>query len=254
MLQITVKEASRLMISDLVSLQFDFTTKSFEENFETLSSLVKKTKKNSLVLAPEFCLSGYNYANLDKSAEFSEKILPKIKKLSGDRILSLTLTQKENGKFYDNAKIFHNGKEIYSRAKAKLFSIGDEQKYFQSGKTKDIGILNINKVKIALLICFELRFTKLWDKIKGADIILVPAFWGKARKSHLRALGMALAIANQCFVIISNSSDKDMASNSCVIDPFGVIREDDSLNILTMPYDEKTVKKMRRYIDIGLRC
>jgi len=253
MLQTTAKEVSLLMISDLVSLQFDFATKSFEENFETLSSLVKKTKQNSLVLAPELCLSGYSYTNLGESAKFSEKILPEIKKLSKDRILSLTLTQKRDGKFYDNAKMFYEGHEIYSRAKVKLFSLGDEQKYFQSGKTKDIGILSIDKVKVALLVCFELRFTKLWDKIKGADIILVPAFWGKARKSHLRALGVALAIANQCFVIISNSSDRDMASNSCIIDPFGVIKEDDNLNILTMPYDEKVIKKMRRYIDVGLR-
>ena len=240
------------MISDLVSLQFDFATKSFEENFETLSSLVKKTKQSSLILAPELSLSGYNYANLDESAKFSQKILPKLKKLSKDRVLALTLTQKKDGKFYDNAKIFYNEHEIYSRAKAKLFSIGDEQKYFQSGKTSDIGIINIDDVKIGLLICFELRFTKLWDQIKGADIVLVPAFWGKARKSHLRALGMALAIANQCFVIISNSSDKDMASNSCIINPFGVISEDDNLDIITIPYDKKAIKKMRRYINIGL--
>ena len=252
MLQTIAKEVSLLTISDLVSLQFDFATKSFEENFETLSSLVKKSKQNSLVLAPEFCLSGYSYINLEESAKFSQKILPELKRLSKGRILSLTLTQKKAGKFYDNAKIFYEGHEIYSRAKAKLFSIGDEQKYFQSGKTSDIGILKIDDVKISLLICFELRFTKLWDQIKGADIVLIPAFWGKARKSHLRALGIALAIANQCFVIISNSSDDDMASNSCIINPFGVITEDDNLNIITMPYDKKIIKKMRRYINIGL--
>ncbi len=241
------------MISDLVSLQFDYATKSFEENFETLSSLVKKTKKNSLVLAPELCLSGYSYEYLEESAKFSEEILPNIKELSKDRILSLTLTQKKDGKFYNNAKIFYNGDEIYSRAKVKLFSIGDEPKYFQSGKIQGISTTNIDKIKVALLVCFELRFTKLWDKVKGADIILVPSFWGKPRKSHLRALGIALAIANQCFVIISNSSDEDMASNSCIIDPFGVIVEDDNLDLLSVPYDKKIVKTMRRYIDIGLR-
>jgi len=241
------------MISDLVSLQFDYATKSFEENFETLSSLVKKTKKNSLVLAPELCLSGYSYEYLEESAKFSEEIFPKIRELSKDRILSLTLTQKKDGKFYNNAKIFYNGDEIYSRAKAKLFSIGDEPKYFQSGKIQDISTINIDKIKVALLVCFELRFTKLWDKVKGADIILVPSFWGKPRKSHLRALGVALAIANQCFVIISNSSDEDMASSSCIIDPFGVIVGDDNLDLLSVPYDKKIVKTMRRYIDIGLR-
>jgi len=253
MWQTTAKEVYLSMISDLVSLQFDYATKSFEENFETLSNLVKKTKKNSLVLAPELCLSGYKYDNLDESANFSEKILPKIKELSKDRILSLTLTQKKDDKFYNNAKVFYDGEEIYSRAKAKLFSLGDEQNHFQSGEIRDISIINIQGVKIAILICFELRFTELWDKVKGADIILLPSYWGKPRKSHLKALSVALAIANQCFVVTSNSSDDNMASSSCIVDPFGVISEDDNLNITTMPYEKKTIKKMRRYIDIGLQ-
>ncbi len=241
------------MISDLVSLQFDYATRSFEENFETLSSLVKKTKKNSLILAPELCLSGYNYEHLEESARFSEKILPKIQELSRERILSLTLTQKRDGEFFNNAIIFHNQKKIYSRAKAKLFDLGNEQKYFKSGKTKDINIIDISGTKLALLVCFEIRFIDLWEKTKGADIILVPSFWGKPRKSHLRALGVALAVANQCFVVISNSSDEDMASGSSIITPFGDICEDDTSRLISNNFDKNIIKKMRRYINIGIK-
>ena len=242
-----------MTISNLVSLQFDYATKSFEENFETLRTLVKKSEKNSLVLAPELCLSAYSYENLEESAKFSQKILPNIKELSKDIILSLTLTQKIDGKFYNNAKIFCDSQEIYSRSKAKLFSLGSEQDYFQSGKTEDMQIVENCGIKIALLVCFELRFVELWERLKGADIILVPSYWGKPRKSHLRALSIALAIANQCFVIVSNSSDTDMASGSCVIDPFGEIVEDDNLRFLSAKYDERLIKKMRRYLDIGIK-
>jgi predicted amidohydrolase len=241
------------MISNLVSLQFDYATKSFEENFETLSSLVKKTPINSLVLAPELCLSGYSFENLEQSAKFSQNVLKELKELSKKRILSLTMTEKIAGKFYNNAKIFFDNKEIYSQAKVKLFELGGEPLYFEGGDEKDIKIVECCGVKIAIIICFELRFIDLWQKIRGADIVLIPAYWGKPRKYQLRALSIAQAIANQCYVLVSNSSDEDMASNSSIINPFGEIKEDDKENILCEKFDKKVIQKMRRYMNIGLK-
>ncbi len=253
MWQTTAKEVYLSMISSLVSLQFDYATKSFEENFKTLESLIQKTKKNSLVLAPELCLSAYSYDNLEESAKFSQSVLPKLRELSFDRTISLTLTQKTDGKFYNNAKIFFDGKEIYSQSKIKLFKLGGEPNYFSRGKEEDVKIVECCGAKIALLICFELRFIDLWQKIRGADIVLVPSYWGKPRKSQLRALSIALAIANQCFVIVSNSSDEDMASSSSVIDPFGKITENDKQDIIDTKFDKNLIKKMRRYMDVGIK-
>ncbi len=240
------------MISDLVSLEFAYASKSFEENFQTLSSLVQKTPKNSLVQAPELCLSGYRYEKLELSAKFSQQIVPKIKELSKDRILSLTLVEKVGENFFNIAKIYHDEKEIYSRAKVKLFSLGEEEKHFAQGDTKEIKTVDIEGTKIALLVCFELRFTKLWDRVSGADIVLIPSYWGKGRKEHLAILSRALAVANQCFVIVSNSSDDDMASNSCIITPFGEVIEDSSFGLIKAKFSKKLVTKMRRYIDVGL--
>ncbi len=252
MWQTIVKEVYLLMISKLVSLQFDYASKGFEENFEILKTLVAKTAKNSLVLAPELCLSGYSFENLEQSADFSQKVLPRMKELSKDKILSLSMTQKIDGKFYNNAKIFHDGKEIYSQPKVKLFKLGNEQDYFQSGKDEDVKLIEINGTKVAILICFELRFIELWKRVKGTDIILVPSYWGKPRKTQLDALSNALAIANQCFVIVSNSSDEDMASSSAIITPFGDASRDDDAQIITTKFDKNLIKKMRRYLDIGL--
>jgi predicted amidohydrolase len=252
MLQTTAKGVYHLMISDLIALQFDYTTKSFEENFETLSTLISKTPKNSLVLAPELCLSGYEYDNLRESANFSQKKLLEIKKMSKNRIISLTLTQKQDNLYFNNAKIFCNEKEIYSRAKAKLFSLSEEEKYFAQGYESGVQIIETEGIKIALLVCFELRFLELWEKLKGADIILVPSYWGKSRKSHLEALSKALAIINQCFVVVANSSDENMASSSCVISPFGDVTQDDNASIISAKYDKNMIKKMRRYINIGI--
>ena len=241
------------MISNLISLQFDYATKSFEENFETLCTLIDKTPKGSLILAPELCMSAYSYDKLKESAYFSQSVLHKLKKLSKERIISLTMTQEIDDKFFNMAKIFSDQNELYSRPKVKLFKLGDEQNYFQSGTTEDIKIVDIDGIKISLLVCFELRFIDLWQKLRGSDIILIPSYWGKLRKSQLRSLSIALAIMNQCFVVVSNSSDADMASSSCIINPFGECTEDDALSILSVKFDKNLIKKMRRYMNVGLK-
>jgi predicted amidohydrolase len=236
----------------LVALQFDYENKSLEDNFETLKQLVNKTPADSIVLAPELCLSGYKYESMDESAEFSKQILTQLKELSTCKTISLTLIEKIDGKFFNNLKIFHDGELIQSRPKARLFPLGDEQLHFSQGEDKEIKIVEVNGIKIATLICFELRFTELWQQVLGADIILVPSYWGKLRKKHLKTLSHALAIANQAFVIVANSSDKDMASSSAIITPFGDVYRDDSLCTISHEVDFNEIKKMRRYINIGL--
>ena len=236
----------------LVALQFNYENRSLEDNFKTLKRLIDKTPTQSIVLAPELCLSGYKYDLLKESAEFSKKILPELENLSTSKTIALTLIEEIDGKYFNNLKVFHNKKLIQTRAKARLFPLGNEQIHFSSGVDKDIETIEIDGIKIATLICFELRFTELWQKTLGADIIFIPSFWGKLRKSHLKTLCEALAIANQAFVIVANSSDDDMASSSAIITPFGNVYRDDSAFIIKHEVDLNEIKKMRRYINIGL--
>ncbi len=237
----------------LVTLQFSYENRSLEDNFKTLKQLIEKTPKNSLVVAPELCLGGYRYDSLKESAYFSKKILFELEKLSTCRTIALTLIEERDGNYYNNLKIFHHRKLIQSRPKARLFPIGNEEKYFVSGKIEEIDTIEIDGIKIATLICFELRFTELWQKILGADIILVPSYWGKPRKEQLELLSCALAVANQAFVVVSNSSDEGMASSSAIITPFGDKYIDDSKSILKREVNLSEIKKMRTYLDIGLK-
>ncbi|MDD2383409.1 MAG: carbon-nitrogen hydrolase family protein [Sulfurospirillaceae bacterium] len=255
MSQITVRAVSLLMTSSptLCALQFAFEFQSFEENFATLRQLIEKTPKNAIVLAPELCLSGYCYQDMDKAALFSNAIMGELKKLSLDKTIGLTLIEQTPQGFFNNFKLFHHGEIILTRAKAKLFTLGDENDYFQEGNTDDITLLEVDGIKIAVLICFELRFTELWEQIKGADIVLLPAFWGKLRKGHLETLSQALAIANQTWVLCANSNGDEMAAASGIISPFGDTFRDDTQALLMHPFEKTEIKKMRRYIDIGLQ-
>ena len=236
---------------NLVALQFQ-TTNNFEENLQKLVALIQNSPINSIILAPELCLSGYSYNNMNNAMTITNKAIPLLKELSQNKIISLTMTTKENEKFYNTAFIFANGDIVHTQSKYNLFPLGEEEKYFTNGLKDDIKIIEINSLKIACLICFELRFIEHWEKLKGADIILVPAMWGKIRKNHYETLTKALAITNQCYVIASDSSNDDMAKGSGIINPFGEEVRDDNSEIIIEKFDKNLIHKMRRYINIGL--
>ncbi len=236
----------------LCALQYAYEFQSFEQNFETLTTLLDQCPKHAIILCPELCLSAYSYDKMDEAAIFTQKILPTLKQHSLEKSFGLTLITCKENRFFNTFMFFHKGACVYTQDKAKLFALGDEETYFEAGKSESIHPFAIDGTKIAVFICFELRFPSLWEQIKGADIVFIPAFWGEPRKTHFEVLSTALAIANQAYVICANSSDQGMAKSSGIITPFGVAKRDDNNNVITELYDAKEIKTMRRYIDIGL--
>jgi omega-amidase len=177
-----------------------------------LNLLVNKIKNSTakLILASEVIVTDFDYKNFDKANEFATKIKKTILPLSQNKIISFTLIEDNKNKAY----VFYQNKIIYKREKIKLF--GYEKKYFKTGKI-ELEIFEIEGIKFAILICFEIRFIKYWQKIKGVDIVLIPAMWGVERKEHLKTLSTALALSLQSFVIVSDA----LAKESNIITPWG---------------------------------
>jgi predicted amidohydrolase len=237
---------------ELVSLQFPFFEDNYEGNLNTLLSLVNKAPKDAVVVAPELCLTNFSFDKMEKAAAFGAEAKEEIKKYSHDKIITLSMTEKIEDRFYNSAKIFYKGEEIYSQPKAKLFAFGDEDKYFSAGDTKKFQIVEIEGLRYAILICFEIRFVELWLQIQGADIIMIPALWGKLRKEQLEAITKSMGIINQAFVVLADSANDDMAKSSGIITPFGEEYRNDDSTYISHTADLKDIKKMRRYMDIGL--
>ena len=235
----------------LIALQIK-TTSNFQENLTYLKDLINLCEVESLILAPELALSGFSYDMMEEAAQFSQKAIEEIKELSKDKTIALTFITKKENKFFNTLYIFHNLQIIHTQSKVKLFPLGNELEYFSSGNVDNIKIIEINGLKIATLICFELSFPQLWERIKGADIILNPAMWGLKRKDHYESISKALALVNQCFVIACNSADETMGKGSAIINPFGIVKKDDSKEIIEDIFDKNEIKKVRAYINIGL--
>jgi len=220
----------------------------YQENLDTLLAHLENYTDKHLVVAPEVFLTGLDYAHMTTAAKFSVNALKTLKKEVDEQVVILTLIVEEDDDFVNQAVVIHKHKIIHKQEKVKLFKLGDEDLYFRAGKKKKIKPFEIEGVNYALLICFELRFKDLWKQVEGADVVIVPARWGKLRKNHLEILSRALAVMNQCYVVVSNSSDIDMASSSAIIAPTGVVVQDDKQEAIEGTIDFREIKKMRRYI------
>lgn len=220
----------------------------YQDNLKKLIECLETQHDKALIVAPEVCLTGFDYKHMRTAAKFSAKALKIIKKMADRQIVVLTLILEEKEGFVNCAVVIHRHRIIHKQEKVKLFALGDETRHFLPGKKKNIKLFEIEGIKYALLICFELRFKALWKQIEGADVVIVPARWGLARKQHLEILSRALAVMNQCYVVVSNSSDKDMAKSSAIISPNGDAVQNDTQSQIEGMIDLRQIKAMRRYI------
>lgn len=239
-------------MTTLNSLLFS-TCSDYNINLETLLGLIHDTQKDSLIVAPEVCLTGFDYDNMDKMLAFADIAIAKIKKASKNKIIILTMLENRDDEVYNFAKVFYNGEVVYERAKARLFRFGDEHKFMSEGSDEDIKIITVAGIKLAVLICFELRFKELWKLTEGADVIAVPSYWGESRSENFKTITATLAVINQCFVVASDSMNDDATKMSGIIAPMGKVARNGNKPCLSVEYDSKEIKKMRRYMDVGIK-
>ena len=241
----------RVKEQTLCSLLFK-TTPNYNDNLQTLLTLINQTQDNTIIVAPEVCLTAYDYDNFDEVLAFAPLAIEKIKKASQNKIIILTIIEKKDGEIFNFAKVFHNGEVVYERAKARLFRFGDEHKYMSEGSDDAIKIIEVDGIKIAIFICFELRFKELWQMSEGADVIAVPSYWGALRTEHFKSLTQSLAIINQCYVIASDSQDDECTKMSGIITPQGEVQRNGNKPCLELEYSKKEISLMRRYMDVGI--
>ena len=236
----------------LCSLLFK-TTPNYNDNLQTLLTLISQTQENSIIVAPEVCLTAYDYDRFDKVLAFAPVAIEEIKKASFDKTIILTIIEKRGDEVFNFAKVFHNGEVVYERAKVRLFRFGDEHKYMSEGSDEAIKIIEVDGIKIAIFICFELRFKELWKMSEGADVIAVPSYWGVLRTEHFKSITQTLAIINQCYVVASDSEDDECTKMSGIITPQGEVQRNGNKPCLEVPYSKKEISLMRRYMDIGIK-
>ncbi|MGZ8546471.1 MAG: carbon-nitrogen hydrolase family protein [Sulfuricurvum sp.] len=226
----------------------------FENNLTKLILFLSHAQEDAILVAPEVCLTGFDYNRFEEAAAFTPIALQKLSECVGNRLLIFTAITKIGEHFVNTAYAISNGKIVHSQSKAKLFALGGETEHFRAGEENEIIRFEHAGIQIGILICFELRFTSLWQQLEGCDIIAIPSQWGKIRSEHFVTLTNALAIMNQCYVIASDADNEDTSAMSGIITPFGNELRNNGSETLSSTYEKRTVMAMRRYLNIGIPC
>ena len=214
------------------------TSSDYEKNLEEIINILNSSSSDFL-LFPEVCLTGFDYEHWDEVNEFGKFAVEKLSTINN--AFALTIIEDNKNYFY----FFDNG-VIHKRAKYNLF--GYENRYFEIGSEPDV--FEWNGLKVANLICFELRFIEYWEKFKDADLIIVPARWGKERIEHFKTLLKALSLSIQSQVLAVNSANE--VAYSCSFDAWGDGVESNILKTIGHIDFEKN-KKVRKKLNIGIQ-
>ena len=219
----------------------------YRRNLEKILSALEE-ESSRLIVAPEVCLTDYDYEHLEAAVAFGEEAERILCEKVGEKILVPTRLVKRPDGYANEAIVIHDHRVVHRQAKHKLFLLGEEDRYLIPGDLEEIRPFEIDGVRYGLMICFELRFKELWKRLEGCDVILLPSQWGLPRKRHLEILARALGVMNQCYVLVADSAREDMARSSLIASPDGGLVLEDLAERIRGELDLKLVKKIRRYI------
>ena len=140
---------------------------------------------------------------------------------SPDKMRNSTLVFNPEGvcvERYDKVHLFgfRKGEESYNEAA-----------FIEPGN--DLVAVDTPFGRVALSICYDLRFPELYRAIGTVDLILVPAaFTDTTGRAHWEILLRARAIENQCYLLAVGQGGKHengrmTHGNSMIVDPWGEI-------------------------------
>lgn len=245
------------------SIQMDVELGNPKANREKAARLVEEAMVNNpdVIVLPETWNIGFFPENHDELAdsegECTIDLLGRLAEKFGVNIIGGSVVNKMRGRIYNTSYSFdRQGKVIATYNKIHLFSPSHEDKHFEHGK--ELCTLELDGVKVGVIICYDLRFPELARSLalQGIQILFVPAEWPHPRSHHWRTLAMARAIENQMFVVAVNGVGKagetQYCGNSLIVDPWGEIIADagEEEIIITGDIDLSIIKDIRERINV----
>lgn len=210
----------------------------------------------SLIVLPEMFATGFS-CNLaitqERIGAETEAFLQETAKRWQSAVLGGVVTPGPDGKGRNQALVIGpDGNELARYTKIHPFSLGGEADVHTPGHSPVI--FEWQGLKIAPLICYDLRFPELARAALtlGADMLIYIAAWPARRIQHWLTLLQARAIENQAYVLGVNrcgqEPDFSYCGRSTLVDPHGVLIADASDGEKVLPCEAcpEVVKGWRR--------
>lgn len=223
-------------------------------NFAHLEKLISNAPPADLYVLPEMFSTGFSMRTHDLAEPMNGPTHQWMLRMAHQvkAVISGSLIKEEDGKFYNRLLwVAPNGKTIHYD-KRHRFTMAGEHEHYSRGEQNVVA--EIKGWRVALQVCYDLRFP-VWSRNRGQyDVLLYVANWPEVRKSAWSKLLEARAIENQCYVIGVNRVGKDgrdinHSGNSALIDPLGNVlcsAPENEEHILITEFDFKMLADYRQ--------
>lgn len=158
---------------------------------------------------------------------------------------------RENGRFHNRLLWAQPGGEVLIYDKRHLFRMAGEEKVYAGGTQRLF--VEVHGWRICPFVCYDLRFPVWLRNVPPLyDVAVFVANWPAKRAHPWRALLVARAIENQCYVVGVNRVGKDgngfyYSGDSMIIDPHGEVlfHRSDEVCIHTHRLDRRALEQFR---------
>ncbi|MEM0912567.1 MAG: carbon-nitrogen hydrolase family protein [Pseudomonadota bacterium] len=268
-------------MTNIVALQFNGTS-SPERNLSKIEDIIganqSSISEHSLVVLPEcaavFGCSGktmYRHAELVGDGPIQRAFAEMAKKYRIFLVAGSTpiLPSADSPRFYATSILYGPDGDVLARYnKIHLFDVEVEdntKSYRESSSTfhgSDVIKYTLPWTSLGMSICYDLRFSGLFNKLRPAKIVCVPsAFTQVTGNAHWHALLKARAIENQCYMVAANQVGEHddgrlTYGNSCIYSPWGellsCIKTEEGVAV--SDYNEKLVDDIRKKMPVFDHC
>lgn len=207
--------------------QFDLAWENPQANRAKIDEWIHKTNKTAdVIFLPEMFTTGFSMKVAELAEPMDGETIRWMKTFCAEHQLALcgSLIIKEGDRYFNRLLFVEPSGEIRFYNKRHLFSMGNEDRYFEKGMERLV--VEYKGWRICPLICYDLRFP-VWARNRNEyDILVYSANWPQARTEVWNTLLKARAIENQSYVVGANRVGVDgntisYSGNSQLIDPKG---------------------------------
>ncbi|MGQ4615657.1 nitrilase-related carbon-nitrogen hydrolase [Nocardia sp. R7R-8] len=184
-----------------------------------------------LIVVPEFAITGYDlrldYAELAQS--MAEPTIDRLCALAQRHVVTLVTALPRidsDGQLRDASLVATADGRAHVGAKRYLW--GDERDIFVPAPRSGL-LVSTAAATVGVVICYEAGFPETARELAraGADVIAVPAAFGRARLHVWQLLTRARAVENGCIVAAAglcgaNTAGVPFAGHSTIVDPYGM--------------------------------
>ena len=209
------------------------------------------------VVLPELCETGFTMrSDIASTADSVEWGSGLAKKHQIWLQCGIARPHSEGG-IANTATIFApDGTEVGQYRKTFLFTPGGEDRAYRRGSGPVV--LDCGGVRVAPMICYDLRFPELWRHafLAGAEVFTLGACWPAKRLAQKHALIAARAIENQAWVVAANRTGDEpnthYSGGSTIVDYVGTTKSllTDAISSTSQEIDMEELRAFRKNFSV----